>query len=98
MELAVGSSSPRVTIVSGPYSIEVYYGPSSCSNDDAAVDGDTNFRCTLFVREEPFDATEITRLEDISIATNDDIIAYALSVTLQDANLLRQMRPAERSK
>ena len=33
----------------------------------------------------------ITRLEDMSISTNEDIIVHALSVVLQDANLLRQM-------
>ena len=92
MELADGSSTPQATIVSGQYKIDVYYEPSS-SNDAAAADGDTNFRCTLLARGEPFDAaaTEITRLEDISIVNNDDIIACALSVALQDVNLLRQM-------
>ena len=93
METADVTSSPHLTIVSGPYSIDVYDGPSSdlSSLTDAAADGDTGFRCTLSVGGQRVDAKTITRLEDISIANSDDVIAYALSVALQDAKLLRQV-------
>ena len=92
MESGGDKSSPQASIVSGPYSIDVYYEPSlPLASDDAAADGDTSFRCTLFVRGEPCDAKAIMRLEDISIDNKDDIISYALFVSLQDANLLRQV-------
>lgn len=88
MNLADRSSSPQATIVSGPFTIDVYYGPSS-SND--APHRDTNFRCTLFVRGEQFETDMITRLENIPMSDNVDIVACALSVALQDSNLLRQI-------